>query len=182
MKSFIAADKVACNRGFVRSFVIVMLLISWWVVLPCAWADEEGVDEESVNPAGTDIEEQDRYEDLRSRVETLEQKAEAHDASAFRAYWKNGIYLQSEDKDITAKVSGSIHLDTFLLSGDKKLDRYLAGHSDTLDDGMAFRRARLCLSGSLYSNFIYKATFKADGLRVGFGLPDDMAGKKPDTI
>lgn len=144
---------------------ILAFLFCCFIGLPCAQAAENGKDAEndtvvdSEAPAG----EQDRYEDLRLRVEALEKKDAARDAADFRTFWKNGVYVQSADESITVKFSGSIHVDTFFLSGDRKLDQYLATHGDTMDDGMAFRRARIGLSGTLHSDFIYKAVYDFTG-------------------
>ncbi|MFH1998296.1 MAG: porin, partial [Planctomycetota bacterium] len=97
------------------------------------------------------------------RVEALEKQVETDDPTELKAYWNKGLRFKSADNAFTARISGKIHIDTFLMSSDRKLDSFVKSHGDSFDDGIGFRRARIGLSGTLYSRFVYKADYDFSG-------------------
>ncbi|MFH1189607.1 MAG: porin [Candidatus Omnitrophota bacterium] len=70
----------------------------------------------------------------------------------FRAHWKNGLRLTTDDKKFDLKIGGRIHLDTAWT----KEESAVKGRFGTLKDSAEFRRVYLETAGTIYDSFIYK--------------------------
>ncbi|UCG59420.1 MAG: hypothetical protein JSU70_07885 [Phycisphaerales bacterium] len=77
----------------------------------------------------------------------------------FRAFWKDGLRYETEDKNFTLKFGGRIMNDWAWMSEDAAL-RADVGNQE---DGTEFRRARLYTSGQIYGNVEYKLQFDFAG-------------------
>jgi phosphate-selective porin OprO/OprP len=79
----------------------------------------------------------------------------------FRVFWKEGLRLETPNKDFTMKVGGRIMNDWGWISEDDgiKADADIGDQ----EDGVEFRRARLYISGLIYGNIEYKLQFDFAG-------------------
>jgi len=75
------------------------------------------------------------------------------------ASWNNGLSLQSEDKSFKLKIGGRIQNDWAWFSQDDSNGVYFGN----IQDGTEFRRARLAMSGTVYSYIVFKAEFDFAG-------------------
>lgn len=75
----------------------------------------------------------------------------AQDKSSFTTYWKDGLRIESANKDFKIKMGGRIQYDVMFISQDDSLD----AHFDA-KDGTEFRRARLYTAGTIYNNIKFK--------------------------
>jgi phosphate-selective porin OprO/OprP len=73
----------------------------------------------------------------------------------FEAYWNNGLFFRSADGGFTAHVGASLHYDGAWYTGGTGVQT-LPGGVGRFSDGVAARRLRLLMDGSLYSNVDYK--------------------------
>lgn len=73
----------------------------------------------------------------------------------FEAYWNNGLFFRSADGGFTAHVGASLHYDGAWYSGGTGVQKFPGGVG-RFSDGVAARRLRLLMDGSLYSNVDYK--------------------------
>ncbi len=80
--------------------------------------------------------------------------AEAQDKDNFRAYWDNGLKVDSKDGNFKIKMGGRIQYDVMSLHQDAGLDALHDGLS-----GAEFRRLRLYSSGTIYKNLKFKLQF-----------------------
>jgi len=69
----------------------------------------------------------------------------------FKAYWKNGLRVESNDGDFKFKFGGRIHLDGMTVFPDAVIDTMIENRS-----GVEFRRLRLYSSGLVFGNVKYK--------------------------
>jgi phosphate-selective porin OprO/OprP len=69
----------------------------------------------------------------------------------FRAYWKNGLRVESNDGDFKFKFGGRVHLDAMNVFPDAVLDTMI-----DIRSGVEFRRLRLYSSGQVFGNVKYK--------------------------
>jgi phosphate-selective porin OprO/OprP len=76
-----------------------------------------------------------------------------------KASWSNGLSLQSEDKSFKLKIGGRIMDDWAWFSQDDSNEVYYGN----IQDGTEFRRARIALSGTVYSYILFKAEFDFAG-------------------
>ncbi len=82
------------------------------------------------------------------------------DPHTMRAYWKDGLRLDSQDGSFKLKIGGRIQNDWGYFTEDSRLERSLG---EDLDDGTEFRRARLYLSGAIHDNVEFKAQYDFAG-------------------
>lgn len=100
-------------------------------------------------------------EEMQRKIEKLETekpaekpsvaKAEKKDTD-FRAYWKDGIRLETADKNFTAKIGGRIQADFGWMNEDSEVK----GRLGKMSRNAEFRRLRGYLEGAIYKDFIYK--------------------------
>ena len=75
----------------------------------------------------------------------------AQDKNSFTTYWKDGLRIESANKDFKIKMGGRIQYDVMFISQNDSLN----AHFDA-ENGTEFRRARLYTSGTIYSNIKFK--------------------------
>ena len=78
------------------------------------------------------------------------------------ANWKDGLTFTSSDKAFSLKVGGRLQYDMGIFENDSDLMNYLKGNSNLgkLSDGVEFRRARVNLQGTIYTNYEYRAEYE----------------------
>ncbi len=79
--------------------------------------------------------------------------------SDLRVFWKEGLRLETRDKDFTLKLGGRIQNDWGWMTEDNDVK---SSKGDLLD-GTEFRRVRLYTSGTVYDNIDYKLQFDFAG-------------------
>ena len=118
---------------------------------------------------------------LEKRVMEMEQNlAPYEDPYTFRAYWKDGLNMETRDKEFKMKIFGRIMNDwTWQFANDTTDNaiNYGIGAPDALEDGTEFRRARLGMSGEIYERVIFKGEWDwaggdADFKDVYLGVQD----------
>jgi phosphate-selective porin OprO/OprP len=75
----------------------------------------------------------------------------AQDKKGLNVYWKYGLNAESSDKSFKLKLGGRIQYDVMLINQDDTLNNYFHAFN-----GSEFRRARLYMAGTIYSNIKYK--------------------------
>ena len=125
-----------------------------------------------------------RSADLESRVTQLEAQRKLSGSSPnpnptdLRAYWKEGLRLETQDKEFQLKLGGRIQYDSLWISEDDDVKTMIGEQ----EDGTEFRRVRLYAEGLVYGNMEYKlqvdfAGGGADLKDVYLGLTDLCIGK-----
>lgn len=66
--------------------------------------------------------------------------------------WHNGLRFTSEDKNFTIFLAGRVHFDAVSYLAPTGVRRNIPGNNP-LEDGVAFRRARITIGGTIYKNF-----------------------------
>ena len=110
---------------------------------------------------------------MESRVATLETTMEGMQSTAspnaekwfsdpktMRAYWKDGLRLDSNDGSFKLKIGGRIQYDTIFIDESDDLEDNLGTN---IEDDSEFRRARLYISGKIYDNVEFKAHYDFAG-------------------
>jgi phosphate-selective porin OprO/OprP len=114
-----------------------------------------------------------------ARCDELREKAKAEKTAAaqipqvdgeeptdWKAYWKNGLRIQRNDKLHSLTIGGRIMLDAAAIHQDNDITEHIVGGAaiGRGGTGVEFRRARLFVSGTLYERLIFKAQYDfADG-------------------
>ncbi len=75
----------------------------------------------------------------------------AQENSGFTTRWKNGLHIESVDKNFKIKLGGRIHFDVMVIDQDDSLDAHFLAKN-----GAELRRARLYTSGTIYKNIKFK--------------------------
>jgi phosphate-selective porin OprO/OprP len=86
--------------------------------------------------------------------------AHAEGEEAFKIYWKEGLRMETPDKQFQMKIGGRIHNDWVWWQGEEDIQDFLGA---SVDDGVEFRRARIYLSGEMYDHVIWKAEYDFAG-------------------
>ena len=97
-----------------------------------------------------------QYNDLLEQAKAEERKAEEGkpDRDTFTVFWKDGLNLESKDKQFKLKIGGRVHTDFAGFDGDDKLEERL---SEDLDEsGAEVRRARLYMEGTIHEFLEFK--------------------------
>ena len=89
-------------------------------------------------------------------------KEEMGKKNGLRAYWKNGLRLDSADKKFKLKLGGRVMLDWSWYDSDDFEDRGVP--EADVEDGVEFRRVRLYNSGLIYDNVEYKVQLDFAGV------------------
>jgi len=79
--------------------------------------------------------------------------------TTLRLYWKDGLRMETSDKQFKFKIGGRIMNDWAWFDVDDEIDN-VAGENE---DGTEFRRARLYFAGEIYENVIFKAQYDFAG-------------------
>ncbi len=96
----------------------------------------------------------DAVEEQLGRIEVVEVAPET-----FRVFWKSGLNMVSADGNFKLKIGGRLMADRVWISGDEAVEQA----TDVLTGGDEFRRARLYMSGDIYSNVNYKVQYDFAG-------------------
>lgn len=78
------------------------------------------------------------------------------DPSTLRAFWKDGLRLETADGRFKLRLGGRLQIDAFF----KDADDELTADFGAFQDGVAFRRARLVAAGQIYRNFEFSLDFE----------------------
>jgi len=70
---------------------------------------------------------------------------------SYKVYWKNGLHVESPDKNFKISMGGRIQYDVMMIQQDDTLNSYFKGLN-----GSEFRRARLYTKGTVYKNIKFK--------------------------
>jgi phosphate-selective porin OprO/OprP len=84
--------------------------------------------------------------------------------TTLRLYWKEGLRMETADKQFKLKIGGRIMNDWAWFDVDDEIDA-VAGENE---NGTEFRRARLYLAGEIYENVIFKAQYDFAGGDAAF--------------
>jgi phosphate-selective porin OprO/OprP len=144
--------------------IILGLMVMILFCSPLAWAEEKSVSEEVLDILREkgEISEQ-KYNELKEKAE-----AEQKETSEWKAYWKDGLWVERRDGKFKSRWGGRIMLDWATIDADSEFEQQLeaAGESPPLDGtGVEFRRIRLFTDGLLYNTVGYKVQLEfADGV------------------
>jgi len=86
------------------------------------------------------------------RAPTAPEKQLGADHPPMPGAWHNGLRFISEDKNFTVFLAGRMHFDTVSYAAPTGVRRNIPGNNP-LEDGVAFRRARITIGGTIYKNF-----------------------------
>jgi phosphate-selective porin OprO and OprP len=114
--------------------------------------------------------------------EAKEGKAKAIPESEWKAYWKEGLRVESTDGRFKVKVGGRIQTDFASISSPNRafVDQVSADEGGRLPgSGAEFRRARLMMEGTVYENIFFKAEYDFANAHNGtVGFKDVYIGVK----
>lgn len=119
---------------------------------------------------------------LNEKIDDVAARTDAHQTEPaptdLRAYWKEGLRLETQDKKFQLKVGGRIQNDWLWINEDDDLKAAIGEQ----EDGTEFRRVRLYMQGLVYGNLEYKlqvdfAGGDVDLKDVYLGLTDFPVGK-----
>lgn len=88
-----------------------------------------------------------------------EEPEKAKSGLDLRAYWKDGLRFESEDKRFQLRVGGRLHLDYAFFEQETDLREAFGDDQN----GMAFRRARINFQGQIYDHVEYRAEYDFAG-------------------
>jgi phosphate-selective porin OprO/OprP len=108
-------------------------------------------------------------DELTARVEELE-KLTKKDKDGLFGYWKNGIRMDSSNGAFKLKIGGFFQNDWSWFWDTQKFEEFKStATTDTqINAGTEFRRARLSMGGTIYSNIDFNAEYDFAGGAVGF--------------
>ncbi len=113
--------------------------------------------EKNASPAGVSRDQ--LADEIEKRLSDLEAKYNQWNGpKTFRAYWKNGLRLDTLDKSFRLKIGGRIQYDWAWYADSDMRD--IVGD---LQDGTEFRRARIYMAGQIYDDIIFKANYDFAG-------------------
>jgi phosphate-selective porin OprO/OprP len=103
-----------------------------------------------------------KTERLEKRVTEMEAAANGYlkEPWTFRAYWKDSLRFETQDKEFQIRFFGRINNDWTWQSADEPTENAIRnglGQDSAFVDGTEFRRARLGISGEIYERTIFKA-------------------------
>jgi phosphate-selective porin OprO/OprP len=153
-----------------RLFATLLLagLVSWAMVWS-APATAEEKEKKTVSEEILDIL-KDKGEISDQQYDELKKKAEAEkEGPKWKAYWKDGLRVESKDGKIKTRWGGRIMLDWATIRGEESFEDALEaeGESPPLEGtGVEFRRLRFFSSGTLYETVGYKLQVDLTGQDV----------------
>ena len=107
--------------------------------------------------------------DIKQKLSELDERTSKLEENAlgtnFRAYWKEGLNLATEDGTFKLKIGGRLMTDWFWSSEDDDIKASTIGEQE---DGVEVRRARMYFSGLIYDNVEYKLQLDFAGAEVTF--------------
>jgi phosphate-selective porin OprO/OprP len=111
---------------------------------------------------------------IRAEVESAlatqkaDKKDEKKDDNVFKVFWKNGLNLETADKNVKLKIGGRIMFDAAFYSDDD----YNRATGVNLHDGVEFRRVRLYNSGQIGKHVKFKTQMDFADAPDEFSLKD----------
>jgi phosphate-selective porin OprO/OprP len=97
---------------------------------------------------------------ISSLVVWMGSAAAQENGTDFKVYWKEGIGLDSKDKNFKLKIGGRIQTDWATIDPDSELEDDFPELKGT---GVEFRRARLYTSGTVYGSVDFKVQYDFAG-------------------
>jgi phosphate-selective porin OprO/OprP len=91
--------------------------------------------------------------------------AYAEDSDTLAVFWKDGLRLETADKEFQLKIGGRIQNDWVWWAGESDIQDFLA---EDIDDGTEFRRARLYVAATIYDHIIMMAEYDFAGGESAF--------------
>lgn len=96
-----------------------------------------------------------------------------------QASFRDGVEIATSDRSFTARLRGMLHQDWGWITASRNAEQAIAGPEGSLDDGAIFRRARLGLTGQLWTDVEYAAEFEFAAanriiyrdLHIGLNIP-----------
>lgn len=108
---------------------------------------------------------EERLRALEDEVRKLkDREPAAADPHSLRAYFKNGFFLETQDKAFKLGIGGRMQLDWTFVREQAALERKVGA----IEDGVEFRRVRLSAEGALYRNVEFKTEFDFAGGAVAY--------------
>jgi len=102
----------------------------------------------------------DKTRQLENKVTEMEQTlAPYEDPHTFRAYWKDGLRMETRDKEFQMQIFGRIFNDWTWHSADESTEnaiRHGLGADNAFEDGTEFRATRMGISGEIYERVLFK--------------------------
>jgi phosphate-selective porin OprO/OprP len=147
------------TRSSIRILIAVLALMAMFFVSGASLqAEEKSVSEKILDILREkgDISDQ-QYEELKKEAEA--EKAEQEEQGEWKAYWKDGLRVESKDGKFKTRWGGRVQLDWAAIDSDGEFEQALedAGESGSLTgNGVEFRRLRFFSSGTLYETMGYK--------------------------
>ena len=95
---------------------------------------------------------------LEKKIEELEaaektyQEEKTQDVHGFRGYWKDHLYLETNDKNIILGIGARMNMDAAAINGNHNLNESVGKQMDGTD----VRRFRLHLYGTFYDDIFFK--------------------------
>ena len=80
------------------------------------------------------------------------QEEKTQDVHGFRGYWKDHLYLETNDKNIILGIGARFNLDAASINGNNNLNESIGKQMD----GTELRRFRLHLYGTFYDDIFFK--------------------------
>jgi phosphate-selective porin OprO/OprP len=84
----------------------------------------------------------------------------AEEDENFKVFWKEGLRMETADKQFKLRIGGRVHNDFVWWEGENEIQ---AAIGDDIGDGNEFRRARLYVAGEIYEHVIVKAEYDFAG-------------------
>ena len=150
-------DRLRSQRRCIVLLSSVLIFVLLFLVQGALADEEKPVTEEILEimrSEGQITEEQ--YMELKEKAKIEREEEE----STFRAYWQDGVRLDSKDNRFKIKFGGRIFLDWTYIDTNDKLDKTrpdLQGH------GVEIRSARLYSEGTIYDAVQYKLEYDFEG-------------------
>lgn len=135
---------------------VVCLLLGFCLVLWTGYASAQ-------QTLATSQELEQRVRQLEERLKVVEEEKPGKPGT-FRAYWKDGLRLDTADKAFKLKIGGRAQLDWAVFDEDNDIQNVIG----PVQNGVEFRRARLYMSGLLYDRYEFKVQYDFAGGDVDF--------------
>jgi len=113
--------------------------------------------------AGTLSAQEDKDPTFEARLSAVEKKLESgdqnQDKNTMRAYWKDGLRIETADKRYKVRLGARLMYDAAFFDPDDETRSAVESGSTRIEDGTEFRRARIELSGEVPERIEWAAGF-----------------------
>ena len=120
--------------------------------LTCAFAANAAAQQEAPQETKTPT--------VEERLSALEK---ASGGDTMRAYWKDGLRFETQDKRYKFKLGGRIHYDVGFFDPDQDTKNAVEVGTTRIEDGSEFRRARIEMSGEVGDRVEWSAAYDFAG-------------------